>query len=625
MSHLLRLALLAVGLLVARTARAGDADRFGAPLPAHAVARLQAARLREDESARLQSKGRLWGAAFSPDGKRLLSLSAGTPVRYWDPVSGEELPRPEHPILAEHALVFAPDGKSVVAWTSGQPFRIHDPATGRLLRTLSDSKEVGGPLFAPGGKTIVAFDRNNRLCTWDAASGKLLHRHVLEDTVASLAFSPNGNTLALGCKDGSVRLWDPATGKETGRFQAHKGPVGGPAWSPDGKTLVTTGDGTLCRWDVAAARQLFCLRKVYYFADFQFTPDGKHLIGSDSGGLCLRDAATGRVLSQTNNYHSGARGIALTPDGKTVAWGEQGLSICMARIVGDQLRLVEPEKLRPLGLGFVRGGKDIVTVGDPIVRFWDAATGRELRRLPAEPHPLRCLALTADGSRLALGGRTVIVRDATSRRELWRRPAEGRIAALAFAPDGKRLAAADGVLVRVWDVRGKEMTPIKGRTDSVAALAFTPDGKTIVSAGEDRLVLFHDAATGAERGRLPRHDCPLSCVAVAPDGKTLAVGDWEGHVHLWALAKGLKPRQLPSPPAHEDNVAALVFSPDGRRLATAGWDGHIHVWDVAAGRAYLILDGHRDEVACLAFSPDGKRLASGSRDHTVLIWDTTGP
>ena len=133
-----------------------------------------------------------------------------------------------------------------------------------------------------------------------------------------------------------------------------------------------------------------------------------------------------------------------------------------------------------------------------------------------------------------------------------------------------------------------------------------------------------EVETGALAASSPVLNSQAACVAVAPDGKTLAVGDWEGKVLLWSFteAEGRPAlKQLHSLSGHTDNVAAVAFSPDGRVLASAGWDQSVRLWDAAAGKEVKVLAGHDDEVSCLAFSPDGRRLASGSRDHSVLIWE----
>ena len=61
-------------------------------------------------------------------------------------------------------------------------------------------------------------------------------------------------------------------------------------------------------------------------------------------------------------------------------------------------------------------------------------------------------------------------------------------------------------------------------TNCVAALAFQPDGKVLAAGDYDGLVRFWDTSTGQEIGRpLPQGEIVLS-LAYSPDGTMLAVG-----------------------------------------------------------------------------------------------------
>jgi WD40 repeat protein len=96
---------------------------------------------------------------------------------------------------------------------------------------------------------------------------------------------------------------------------------------------------------------------------------------------------------------------------------------------------------------FTPDGKLVTGAGDGVIRLWDPATAKEVRRLRGHEGAVLSLALSADGRTLASGGqdRTVRVWDLASGKEL-RRHQEHRleVAALAISPDGKRLVSADG-------------------------------------------------------------------------------------------------------------------------------------------------------------------------------------
>ncbi len=74
------------------------------------------------------------------------------------------------------------------------------------------------------------------------------------------------------------------------------------------------------------------------------------------------------------------------------------------------------------------------------------------------------------------------------------------ITAIAYSPDGERLASASwDWMIRIWDLRTGERTmTLKGHTDSVYCVVFSPDGKRLVSAGADKLIKLWDSSTGEE-------------------------------------------------------------------------------------------------------------------------------
>ena len=80
----------------------------------------------------------------------------------------------------------------------------------------------------------------------------------------------------------------------------------------------------------------------------------------------------------------------------------------------------------------------------------------------------------------------------------------GAIFALAFSPDGSRLASgSDDHSIRLWDMRtGKERLQLRGHENYVHDLAFSPDGETLASAGADDSVRLWSSRSRAERWRL---------------------------------------------------------------------------------------------------------------------------
>ncbi len=322
-------------------------------------------------------------------------------------------------------------------------------------------------------------------------------------------------------------------------------------------------------------------------------------------------------------------------------------------------------------------------------------TGGRLVTTVREPAGLRAIAFAPDGKTVATAGydRTVKLRDPTSGtllatfggsdrvREFRHAPNGARsgprggfvnlVTAVAFAPDGKTLAA--GCLdetVQLWDMAtGTSISTIPVYGQSVLSLAFSPDGRELVvgtgevgasvgtllllDAVEPRVIRRFDAIKGAVRsvafapagnmlaaattgngeagaslwhrfsGRGVRSYAPgvaVNSIAYAPDGKSVVAGLEDGRVLLLETASSSRKATLGGPSAP---VLGVAYAPDGLTVASAHRDGSVSFWGMPAAPlslAHTITD-HAGQVFFATFAPDGKTLATGSGDRTARVWD----
>jgi RNA polymerase sigma factor (sigma-70 family) len=338
-------------------------------------------------------------------------------------------------------------------------------------------------------------------------------------------------------------------------------------------------------------------------------------------------------------------------------------------------------------LAFSPDGKILASHIDRMtVVLWDAATGKEIRRLTTDAVEgwITSLGFSPDGKTLLAVAwelrdrkEKVCLWDTTTGNLLrtmgYQGPKRDNVTPgrrMAFLPEGRMLAVADflkavegkeGIRgIYVWDVAtGKEVRQLNDsrKRPLLSATAFSPDGELLATAVPSDFTLWN-VATGKQIWQLPYWGSAndfIKALAFSHDGKTLAAADSHA-VSVCDPATGKLLRRLEAsshpygPLAFSPDGKVLVggeeghlwevstgkeirslglkdvqvalFSADGKTLAVGDAAGVIRLWDMASGKEIFPHPGHRQRIWTVAYSPDGKTLASVSEARTVRLWDT---
>jgi WD40 repeat protein/serine/threonine protein kinase len=187
------------------------------------------------------------GVAYSPDGKRLATVSGGPgtspEVKVWDALTGHELLtltlkgyRGLHGLTR---IAYSPDGKHLASASGDDAVKVWDAQTGQELLTIKGAR--GSVSFSPDGKRLASDGK-----VWDAQTGQELLS--LQGGAAKLVFSPDGKRLAGASWGHTVKVWDAQTGQELLTFKLYTNPMS-VGFSPDGNRLASAGDPTVTIWD----------------------------------------------------------------------------------------------------------------------------------------------------------------------------------------------------------------------------------------------------------------------------------------------------------------------------------------------------------------------------------------
>jgi WD40 repeat protein len=294
------------------------------------------------------------------------------------------------------------------------------------------------------------------------------------------------------------------------------------------------------------------------------------------------------------------RAIALHPDGRTLAVGDDGGRVTFVR-TADRRPLGPPHRIIGASgvsaLTFSPDGTRLAATATVmrwrgVIELFDGRTGRYITQVesklsptPFQPH---------------------------------------------FSPDSRVLATQDegperrSAAVRRWDARTGAKRP--GRTSGTAVggasvlLGLIDAGARAVTSGAaEGGTVVRDAGTLRTVRRFPFFG---SVAALSPAEGLVALGDPDGGLRLLDVRSGRlrSARHRAGAP-----VVAIRFDVTGERLLTADRDGRLTLWDPKRATPLATLGaGPLGPAPDLQVSRDGRTAYGVSRDGRVVVWDLTG-
>lgn len=543
---------------------------------------------------------------FSPNSHWIAIVNRGGIIEIVDVQSGQCITQIEQESNQQQTnyiskLRFSPDGQYIAA-TIGKQIYLWNPMagtiiakfTGRIIAFSPDSRWLASEIsYKIHNPTSVPFASD--VSIWDIVSGeRIAHFTEHKELVKVIKFSPCGQFLVSSDTSRTLHVWDlkKKVLKET--FED----FGRPFYLPDGTLLATNFiRGTIEVWDVEQREKLQSYELSVESIGYKWFSKCPELVIAHALSNKLTISEKTQTFSTLREPICFPRKVQFI-DGKVLALRGDTRDIVLWNIKNNQTQRISYQS----DFNEVIKSFTFLPGGDILVVNWSSNTNvykvikisNTIEMPIAEftpPTQLGNDTFTFSDERIAFGGKSGII--------------------------------------YLWDLKHSNVPrQFTGHTDHVCALAFSPDGRRLASGASDKSVRLWDVDTSEEIATLPlNRPFTLMALAFSPCGKVIA-GGMLRELNIWCAEKLILLRSIPHP---EDSIRpfALSFSPCGRYLASGTWwdkgmqKMSIRLWDVETGENIHTFWGHTTDIEILTFSPDGTILASGSFDGTALLWDLT--
>ena len=280
-------------------------------------------------------------AAFSPNGKYIVTASDDKTAKIWDVQTGKLLSDLKGHTGEVKTATFSPDSKQVLTAAFDSTIRIWDAGNGKCLQLLKgNSKYTYSAFYSPDGKFIVTASLLGTPVIWNIATGEIVTRlyghRGIESSVGErgeyfACYSPNGKYIVTASGDKTLKIWSKG-GFSLFTLEGHTAKVIKAHFTADSKYIISIdGIGDTKIWDTEKGKLTQALAGS--FRDFVFDSSMKHMLASPLGAEPVIFDNTASKVDLILAGHRYVNSVSYSPDEKLIvtASGDNTATIWKAK------------------------------------------------------------------------------------------------------------------------------------------------------------------------------------------------------------------------------------------------------------------------------------------------------
>jgi WD40 repeat protein/tRNA A-37 threonylcarbamoyl transferase component Bud32 len=275
--------------------------------------------------------------AFTPDGKRLVTVSQDKTARVWDVASGRETVRFTGHTEPIRGLAVLPDNRRAATAGWGGMVRLWDLDSGaELQRYVGHVGEVWSVACDAAGQRLITAGQDRSVRVWDVETGTQQQKLTESASLVTAAlFLPDGRRAVSAGEDGVVRLWDLRTEKVVNRFRAPK-MIYRLSLCQNGRRVLFGCDRELFRWDPDATAHRTTIPSEDPVEGGVALPDGRVVLAMLDGTVRVWEVNPARERHVFPGAGQAVLAVAVSPDGQFAASGGRDKTARLWRLPENQ-------------------------------------------------------------------------------------------------------------------------------------------------------------------------------------------------------------------------------------------------------------------------------------------------